>query len=356
MSLSPGRLTRDEELAVASALLLVGGAGDEGNAGSTAGTAAGKKRPPADLATTTTAFSSIPDNRTLHNTTSNQPTAKRPRTATIGPDGQQVQIIQECHAVLGDRHCAGRTTLATVILREIKIKYKEKYKGKGVDHWYDNAMQEYYQRVKEKVPGFTDADYQQILVYSYKPKGRGKSTKTNDIIMNGRVVSAADPNNATESRVLQPNCFMYHNDTFPKYGLAKIPEAVKFFFNSKDAPTLSKEIAKYRSDFERLKQQSGADLPPADKIQFFDEFLSYCERILTKARDEEMAQQLLTSLNLIPTFKRLWETLNVKYRVKARKNGSFGQPLDPPVVEGAVAAVPNESNTNITTANASMST
>ena len=203
-------------------------------------------------------------------------------------------IIQDCHAVLGDRHCAGRTTIATVILREIKIKYKDKYKGKGVDNWYDEAMVEYYQRVKGKVPGFTQDDYETILVYSYSPSvKKRKSQEDAEISFN---------------RIEKPNCYKYHTDDLPKYGKAKVPEAIKFFFKSKDAPTLPKEISKYRSDFEKLKTGS-AKQPPPEKMKFFEEFLKFCEENLQKAKDEEMAQQLLHSLNLIPTLRRLWDTL-----------------------------------------------
>ena len=221
--------------------------------------------------------------------------AKRQRTESKKGDPKQIYIIQDCHAVLGDRHCAGRTTIATVILREIKLKYKEKYKGKGVDNWYDEAMAEYYHRVMEKVPGFTQDDYETVLVYSYSPKGRKdkKGPKASDEI--------------GSSRVEEPNCYKYHTDDFPKYGRAKVPEAVKFFFNSKDAPTLPKEISKYRSDFEKLKM--GGKQPPPEKMAFFEDFLKFCEDNLRKAKDEEMAQQLLHSLNLIPTLRRLWDTL-----------------------------------------------
>ena len=214
-----------------------------------------------------------------------------------GANQKEEYVIQDCHAVLGDRHCAGRTTIATVIMREIKIKYKEKYKGKGVDNWYDEAMVEYYQLVKEKVPGFTQDDYETVLVYSYSPaKGKDKKRKS---VPDAEIGS---------NRIEKPNCYKYHTDDFPKYGKANVPEAVKFFFNSKDAPTLPKEISKYRSDFEKLKTGGGKQ-PPREKMQFFEDFLKFCEDNLHKAKDEEMAQQLLHSLNLIPTLRRLWDTL-----------------------------------------------
>jgi hypothetical protein len=219
-------------------------------------------------------------------------------------------IIQDCHAVLGDRHCAGRTTVATVLLREIKLKYKEIYKGKGVDHWYEEAMADYYRKVAEKVPGFTKDDYETILVYSYSPKGKRER---------GRKAADAE---AASDRIERPNCYRYHTDDIPKYGMAKVPEAVKFFFNSKDAPTLPKEISKYRSDFEKLKAYQPQ--PPQEKMDFFEDFLRFCEDNLQKAKDEEMAQQLLHSLNLIPTLRRLWDTL--------RSAGSKkGAPPPPPV-------------------------
>lgn len=260
--------------------------------------------------------------------------AKRARTESNkgNPHGnsdyakKKNHVIQDCHAVLGDRHCAGRTTIATVILREIKIKYKDKYKGKGVDNWYEEAMAEYYQRVKEKVPGFTQDDYETVLVYSYTPKGRKDK---------GRKAAAADE--VGSSRVEEPNCYKYHTDDFPKYGKAKVPEAVKFFFNSKDAPTLPKEISKYRADYEKLK--TGGKQPPPEKMAFFEDFLKFCEENLRKAKDEEMAQQLLHSLNLIPTLRRLWDTLKASTNNK-RNSMSFttvaqaviqaNQPSSPP--------------------------
>lgn len=213
-----------------------------------------------------------------------------PRT---DPKDKNILIIQDCHAVLGDRHCAGRTTIATVILREIKLEYKDKYKGKGVDNWYGEAMTEYYKRVKERVPGFSQEDYETVLVYSYSPKGRKKERRADSEI--------------GSNRVERPNCYKYACDDIPKYGKAKVPEAVKFFFNSKDAPTLPKEISKYRSDFNKLKMST--DQPPAEKVKFFEDFLKFCEENLQKSKDEEMASQLLHSLNLIPTLRRLWDTL-----------------------------------------------
>jgi len=217
-----------------------------------------------------------------------------PATVKGYSNEKEEYIIQDCHAVLGDRHCAGRTTIATVILREIKLEYKDKYKGKGVDNWYDDAMIEYDQRVKEKVPGFTQDDYETILVYSYTPQGKKRKSPADAEISSNRVEKA--------------NCYKYHSDDFPKYGKAKVPEAVKFFFNSKDAPTLSREISKYSSDFKKLKSGNYRQPPPM-KMQVFEDFLKFCEDNLQKAKDEEMAEQLLRSLNLIPTLRRLWEAL-----------------------------------------------
>jgi hypothetical protein len=353
--------SRDDELAVASALLNFGGVSDSGGDAITASTSVASTSKNSNVATTTTTsteettvvgnniheegyqtkigdkrpsftenLTTIPNhasssavssgndantpsnshNHHYHDPHSLLPANKRARTietavaagAVTSSEKEGVFIIQDCHAVLGDRHCAGRTTVATVILREIKLKYKERYKGKGVDSWYDEAMNEYYTRLKERVTGYTDADYSTILVYSHKNRDTTATTSSRKESKKNKTTEEAS------SRIEKANCFMYHNDPFPKYGIAKLPEAVKFFFNSKDAPTLSKEIAKYRFDFERLKQSTGK-LPPAGKLQFFEDFLVFCEGILVKAREDEMAQQLLTSLNLIPTFKRLWDTL-----------------------------------------------
>ena len=75
-----------------------------------------------------------------------EPSAKRPRM-----DGD-VHLIQDCHADLGDKHCSGRTTVATVILREFKLKYREKYKGKGGGQLVRGSHDEYYERLRAQVP------------------------------------------------------------------------------------------------------------------------------------------------------------------------------------------------------------
>jgi hypothetical protein len=114
------------------------------------------------------------------------------------------------------------------------------------------------------------------------------------------------------NRVEVSNCFRYEKDTEPMYGTARLPEAISFFFESRDAPTLNLDVARYRRDLKEMKKRPLNQQPPASRVLYFISILDFCEDQMQKSRDEELAQQFLELINLRTTLKTLWQNLKDK--------------------------------------------
>jgi TPR repeat protein len=196
------------------------------------------------------------------------------------------KIIEDWHAVLGDTHSGGRggnTTTATNILRQVKEDFKTKYRGKKKEAWFRFAEEDYYQRLAEKFPHIPLADRQRILV-----KCTSQVTKS--------------------KRVQVPHSYGFA-DKGAAYGMARLPAALDFFFKSRDAPALEKEVKKYRRDFDALFASEPLQ-PPAEMMEDFDETLRFCEAKLEKSYQKRcMATNLVKTLNLIPALKEQWKLL-----------------------------------------------
>jgi hypothetical protein len=202
------------------------------------------------------------------------------------------QLIPDYFAVLGDKQSGGRgrTTTATSLLRDVKEWYKEQkpiYRDQGrLNVLLDDALQRYFSLVAvtfpHDFPQTLEERKKTILIYCSK-----------EALQSGRVA--------------KPDCFSYETDKPAKFGLAAVPEAISFFLDSRDAPSLPSVVRKLRHDFDNLRSQEGA--APQAMISHFEGLLQFCEMQLQASASQEMAQKLLDKLNLIPALREQWKFL-----------------------------------------------
>lgn len=207
-----------------------------------------------------------------------------------------VGIIQDWHAVIGDKHSgnANRTTTATKMLKDVKQWYKKnkaqyRVEGKTYD-LYTDAMERYFRNMAEAFEGFPqgeEAQFATILIHC---------------------TAKAEISN----RIEVSNCFRYGKDLAPMYGTARLPDAISFFFESRDAPTLNLDVARYRRELNEMRKRPLEQQPPASRVLYFASILDFCEDQMQKSRDEELAQQFLELINLRTTLKSLWQSLKEK--------------------------------------------
>lgn len=193
------------------------------------------------------------------------------------------EIIKEWHAVIADKQCGNRTTIATTILKQVKQDFKETHKGAKKSKWFADAQNEYERRIAEHFSNMSvNEDLGLILV---------KCTK--EVVESGRVA--------------ETNRYGYAGDDKPTYGRAELPKALHFFFESRDPATLESEVQRFRNNLNLLRQSPLQ--PPEDMMHEFDQFLSYCEARIKASKHTEMAKWLLQDLKPIPLLKKLWKHL-----------------------------------------------
>lgn len=203
-----------------------------------------------------------------------------------------VRIIQDWHAVIGDKHSGNRTTTATKIFKEVKQWYKQnksnyRSKGRQTDLLGD-SMQMYFERVAAAFP---------------------KDFPVNEKDRLDTILIHCSPKASESNRVRIPHCFRYETDSDAKYGIAAIPTAVVFFFESRDAPTLEYDVSKYRREMGALVRRPLAEQPSQESMQYFESLLEFCEQHLEKSKNQDIARQFLELINLRTTMKQLWQTL-----------------------------------------------
>lgn len=203
-----------------------------------------------------------------------------------------IQIIQDWHAVIGDKHSGNRTTTATKIFNEVKQWYKankSEYRSQGrQNELLGDAMKKYFERVATEFPNdFPASDVERL----------------------DTILIHCSPKASESNRVRVPHCFRYQSDKLAKYGIAAIPIAVLFFFESRDAPTLEYDVSKYRREMGSLMRRPVADQPSPESIQYFESLLEFCEQQLNNSKNQDIARQFLELINLRTTLKQLWQTL-----------------------------------------------
>ena len=203
-----------------------------------------------------------------------------------------VRIIQDWHAVIGDKHSGNRTTAATKIFKDVKQWYKQNkvnYRGQSRQRdLLSDAMKMYFQLVSEEFPRDFPTE---------------ESERMDTILIH--CSSKASESN----RVLVPRCFRYERDTEARYGIANIPTAVIFFFESRDAPTLEYDVSKYRREIGDLLLRAPADRTTHKDVLYFQGLLDFCEQQMEIAKDQDTARQFLDLINLRTTLKQLWQKL-----------------------------------------------
>ena len=193
-------------------------------------------------------------------------------------------IIRQWHVVLGDTHArADRTTVATRLLREIKEAFKKTHKGGKKSVWIPLAMEEFRTLLPKRFPGVPTEDFR-VLV---KCTARAMEAKTD--------------------RIVTPNRYRYEDDDLPTYGTARWEESLEFFLSSRDAPTLSSELERYKKEFNKL--QKSKNRPPTNMLKGFMKTLLFFEEKLVEAEQCELSMKLLESLKPINALKEQFKML-----------------------------------------------
>lgn len=231
--------------------------------------------------------------------------AKTPGPASAENGGQPPPppcVIQDWHAVLGDKHSGlkDRTTTATRILKEVKFEFREAHANKKGSTWFRAAYQEYQRRVKLHFAAQkTEANDIGLVLIQRSPKVLESKRVEAGGILYAYPSSSKQNNNANKEA---------------SYGLAKVPEAIDFFFHSRDPPTLEYETKRFRRYLTALYKSK--EQPPASMTEVFDDLLTFVERNLARAQQNddddkhEMASQLLEQdTKFIPVLQRQWKFL-----------------------------------------------
>ena len=200
-----------------------------------------------------------------------------------------MKIIQQHMVVLGDTHArAGRTTLATTLLRELKDSYRKHYKGGKKSIWIPLAIEEFRRRLPTLfAPGVCSDEEMGMVVVKCTPKAMEARTE----------------------RILVPNVYGYEGDDEPTFGTAKWRESLEFFLESRDAPNLASELEKHRKAFDKLRK-STTKRPPTHMMNGFAKTLVFFQEKLEEAsRGDALADQLLDSLKPINSLNKQWKTL-----------------------------------------------
>eukprot|EP00977_Amphora_coffeiformis_P009025 scaffold2043_cov166-Amphora_coffeaeformis.AAC.24 len=196
-------------------------------------------------------------------------------------------VIKPYFAIMGDKTARGpRLTVGAKELRNTKEWYRENraaYQRRGCQsELFPDAMARYYQKMSELFVGF--------------PKDHSAREKTFLMYCSKKAL--------TSGRVDNPNCFRHANDKEFQYGTAKFPEAVLFYFNSRDPPKLENVVARYRDILSCRPGLSGGER------EYFERYLDFCEMTLEKASNGcATAQLAMERNNFIPTLKSLWEDI-----------------------------------------------
>lgn len=208
-----------------------------------------------------------------------QPQAQNATVSNTANDEVNFHVIQDWHAVLGDRHCAvtGRTTTATKMLKEIKQEFREDYVGKHGKRWYEAAIRKYHERMAQAFPHISAQDRGRVLVQC-----------TEQVLASDRVMDT---------------CTYGYQGKEALYGPAKVPEAIHFFFKSKDPPVLEKEMGKCRETLQSMRSNK-VKRPPEEMLNEFEDFLCFIERKMDAPHENIMAKEILESVRWIPLLRR----------------------------------------------------
>ena len=214
-----------------------------------------------------------------------------PPEATL-PSSPFQKVIQEWHVVLGDTQSGGRrgkTTRATDILRQVKQECKAAHAGKPKKTWIPAARRMFAHRVKQEFANQTAAaDYSDDI-------GLVLVKCTDKALQSGRVERAFTHG--------------YAGDVQATYGTAKLPAALDFFFYSRDAPSLKRDLQTHANNLAALCQQySHSAVPPA--LQDFEDTLHFFQSKWTQAEQgNPMAKRLLEDLCPLTALKEQWNLL-----------------------------------------------
>lgn len=191
-------------------------------------------------------------------------------------------LIAEHDIVLGDTSSREtRTTLATDELRNLKSEFKDRFKGAKRSLWIDKAIGTLHDRLAACFPGVANV---------------------------GRVLIKCTDKN--KDRIANSKRYGYDGDKKADFAEPKDEyEALVKFFNSRDSPVLSKEIARYQRELTLLKT---ADFrPPKLMTKRFEERLFFFVRQveLSEQGNDVSAQMFLKDLSPINTLKNQWKHL-----------------------------------------------
>ena len=197
--------------------------------------------------------------------------------------------IQEWHVVLGDMHCRkDRTTVATRMLRQVKMQFQTNNFGIEQNDWIPKAIDFFYAKVNNH---FAHQKAQDTVPSQQIGQVLWRCTKR------------------TMHRIQVPNVYGYQGDSGPLFGTVKSPfECLSFFLKSRDAPRLHSELSRHKRELDNLR---GTEASPSDELlaEFATHITFFQQRAAKAQQGNSVAKALLDELNLIPSLKKVWKCL-----------------------------------------------
>lgn len=211
--------------------------------------------------------------------------------AAKSPSATTFQLIQPWHVVLGDTHArADRTTTSTIILRNLKEEYKQRFYGQKRSLWIPTAIQDLRHRLRQEFSNIMANDVPEHEIVLLKCTGRVMEAKK------------------TKRHVLVPNVFGYKGDPKPTYGTAKFEDSITFFLTSRDSETFEQVLVKFRHLFDNLRQSTTH--PSRRLMDDFEETLVFFENKVARSQQKDpLSIGLLSSLKPLNTIKEQWKLL-----------------------------------------------
>mgnify|MGYP005851488441 CR=1 FL=1 len=116
---------------------------------------------------------------------------------------------------------------------------------------------------------------------------------------------------AKPQRIVNINVYAYEGDDAPTYGEALRDPSIEFFFKQRDAPTLSSELKKHRSQLDKLLECTETQfLPPRAMTDRFQKNIAFFEESQEAAsQGDEAAKAFLEACNAITAMNKQWKTI-----------------------------------------------
>ena len=259
--------------------------------------------------------------------------------APLQPDLSELQLqqpfhlIQPYHVVLGDTSCRNqRTTTATQVLRQCKRDTRQRYFGKKTKAWLPLAVEDLERRLQTMDGKLKQQNEKMYYSCSFHNEYQGSLEPrflikcTPKALQSGRVAKNA-----------QTPLYGFVGDIQPTYTVAQMPDALEFFFLSRDGRQLAADLVRHQENVElllhqwqqaRKRQQVHTPMPVPRCIQHFQETLRFFQLQVQRSEQEggELATALLAALKPMNALKQQWKLVQQQVRKEEKQEVRSSSP------------------------------